>query len=260
MKGIMLCEGIKEEEIKNLKGNWKANIKFDGERIIAVKKGEDVFLINRRGREKSHIYPEIVRSLKQSEKDFILDGEIITNNGLFNSLQHRSNLSDRQKIKEAEKDYPIKYMVFDILMVNGKYLMNKCLKERLTYWDFKFKNVMLCDYGKINKVLEYARRTEQEGIVIKNMDSLYEQRRSKNWLKCKFFKETELRVIQYVENNKGIRVEDKKQNAIQVSGEQHKAVKQQIDTKGYCDIYIQYLTQNEETKKYRFPSYRGIKK
>ena len=48
-KDFMLCGKITEEEIETLEGNWKANIKYDGERTIAVKQGEDVFLINRRG-------------------------------------------------------------------------------------------------------------------------------------------------------------------------------------------------------------------
>lgn len=265
-KYFMLCGSIRKEELGTLNGNYLANIKFDGERIIAIKKGKDVFLVNRRGREKSHIYPEIARELKRSEKDFILDGEIITKNGLFNSLQHRSNLSDIQKIKWAEKDYPINYIVFDVISINKEDLRFKPLKERIERWkDISFNKpidfkVIMCDYGKIEDVLEYSERTEQEGIIIKNMDSLYEHKRSNDWLKLKFFKETNLMVIQYVENNKGIRVEDKDGNAVQISGEQHIEVKNKIDTNSFCEITIQYLTQSEETKRYRFPSFREIKK
>ena len=260
----MLCGSITKEELNTLKGDYQANIKFDGERMIAIKKGKDVFLVNRRGREKSHIYPEITRELKRGDKDFILDGEIITTDGLFNSLQHRVNLSKDYMIKEAEKTYPIKYMVFDVLSVGKNNLINKPLKERIKEWEnISFKivgnefRVMMCAYESIKECLEYAESTKQEGIVIKNMNGLYEQKRSKNWLKLKFFQETNLRVIQYVENNKGIRVEDEKLNAVQISGKQHLEVKKQIDKKGYCWINIQYL---EKTKgdRYRFPSYRGV--
>ena len=262
---IMLCESIKEEDIKNLNGNWKANIKFDGDRIIAIKKGKDVFLMSRSGNEKSKVFPEVTRELKKSDDDFIIDGEIITTDGLFNSLQKRSNLSKDYLIKEAEIKIPIRYMVFDVLSYNGKNLTNKPLKERINYWDkITFKivkpiniKVMFCQYEDIKECLDYAKTSHQEGIVIKNMDSIYEGKRSQDWKKLKFFNEGELVVTHYTENNGGIRVEDEYGIAVQVEKDVKK-VKEKIDRDGYCEIYIQYLEMTKDNK-YRNISYRGIK-
>lgn len=262
----MLCESITKEEIKNLKGNYKANFKYDGERIIAVKNGTDIFLFNRRGREKSFIYPEIVKELSLSPNSFIIDGEIITYDGVFNSLQKRVNLSDRRKITEQVKNNPVKFMVFDVLNVDGLDVRDKPLQERIREWykisfalekPFDIK-VWFVEFNEIDYLLKIAEEKELEGIVIKNMDSAYQSRRSYDWLKCKNFKETELTLISYTENNAGIRCEDKEGIAVQVAGEQHRAVKKRIDEVGFCKVTIQYLEKTKENK-FRFPSFRGLK-
>ena len=260
-KDFMLCDKIVEKDLKNLKGDWKANIKFDGERIVAVKKDGEVFLINRRGNIKNNNYTEVVESLKTFEGDFVLDGEVITTDDNFNRLQQRALTKNPMKQEQLRNKMPICYMVFDVLGLYGEDLKWLKLKDRITYFSAfeKSENINFAEYEDINVCLERCKLEEREGIVLKNMDSSYQHRRSKDWLKLKFFKETNLKVVRYTENPAGIRVEDKELNAVQISGEQHKIVKQKIDSEGYCEISIQYLTQNEETKRYRFPSYRGLK-
>lgn len=261
-KDFMLCESITKEELKNLKGDWKANIKLDGERIIAFKRGTDIFLLNRRGREKSFIYPEIVKELSTFKSDFIFDGEVITEDGKFNSLQTRVNLSDRQKIKERMNINPVIFMIFDVLSFEGEDLRNKPLKERIKPLSLipfeELKHIGFVAYEEIIPCLKSSEEHKGEGIVIKEMNSLYESRRSKSWLKCKNFKEDVIKVVSYIENNMGIRVEDSRGIAVQIAGEQHRDVKKQIDENGYCEINIQYLEKTKDNK-LRFPSYRGIK-
>ena len=163
----------------------------------------------------------------------------------------------------AKKDYPISYMIFDVLNLDNENLMLNPLKDRikllnLFHFDDLYENIGLVDYeDNIYSCLNYARRNDCEGILIKNMDSLYEHKRSKNWLKLKFFKEDNLRVVRYTENPAGIRCEDKKLNAVQVSGFQHKEVKQAIDEVGFCDITISYLEKTLNNR-YRFISYKGV--
>jgi len=257
---FMLCNRIEEKDINNLKGNWLANLKLDGERIIVFKKGESIFLFNRRGIDKSLCYPEVAEELKTIQGDFIFDGEIITRDGKFNSLQHRSHLQDKQKIITAKENYPIIYMIFDILNFDGMDLRSNTLKERiklLSLFDFEgLKNVGFVTYEDINDCLSYAKKYNCEGIVIKNMDSTYQNKRSNDWLKLKFFKEDVLRVVRYTENNAGIRCEDEKLNAVQVSGQQHREVKKAIDEVGFCDITISYLEKTANNR-YRFISYKG---
>lgn len=259
----MLCDSIKEEDLDNFNlSNYQANIKYDGERIAIIKQDEDIFLLNRSGREKSRIYPEIQEAFKSIKGNFILDGEVVAKDEQFNTLQHRSNLSNPQKIIRARQEIPIKFVAFDILFFAMEDLRGKPLKERLKYLEsFKFdfsKNdyLEIAEYNDIEICLDYAKHYNCEGIVIKNMSGTYEGKRSKNWLKLKLFKEAQIRVESYTENPKGIRCEDMYGNAVQISGQQHEEIQDEIDSVGFCDITIQYL---EKTKndRYRFISYKG---
>ena len=224
-------------------------------------KSGKVTLVNRRGNNKTDNFPEVVRELEEYARkfcvidSFILDGEVISEDDDFNKLLKRSLTKDKVKRKLLEKEIPVRYMVFDILESDGINLMNKPLKERLL-WIPNIKGKV--EYGDIKEVYEQAIKEDREGVIIKDMKSPYENgKRSFNWLKCKFFKEMVLEVNTYTENNAGIRVEDSEGNVVQVSGTQHKEVKDKIDTNGKLKIEVQYL---EKTAKGRLrnPSFRGV--
>jgi len=259
----MLCDSIKEKELDNLKfSNVKANIKYDGERILAVKKDGEVMLVNRRGRNKTQNYLEVVKVLEKVGNDFILDGEMITFDDNFDKLQKRALTKDRFKQERLREVLPVKYAVFDILKLDQKDLKFLPLKERLKFiemLELNSKNIEIAEYLPVRVMLATAYAEQREGIVIKNMESIYEERRSKNWLKCKFFKETTLVVKTYTTNNAGIRCEDSEGNAVQVSGSQHLAVKQLIDEQGEAEIEIQYLDKTKNGR-LRFPSFRSLAK
>jgi len=262
-KDFMLCHSITEEESKKLDTNkWKANFKWDGERIIGIIDKGQVLLLNRRGFFKNEQFREIVEELK-SLPDCILDGEIISSDNNFNKLQSRAGTKDLNKLKLLEKSIPVEYQIFDVLMADGKNLTTEPLRNRLE----TLKNVFgariyaylkICEYGEIGTFLGTAKANTMEGIVIKNMDARYEPRRSHNWLKLKLWKEAEIEICSYTINNAGIRTEDKQGNAVQVSGNQSGEVKTLLDTQGFCTIYVQYLEKTVNGKM-RFPSYRGLK-
>ncbi|MCH7851012.1 MAG: ATP-dependent DNA ligase [Nanoarchaeota archaeon] len=273
-KDFMLCGKITKEDLKkmNLNASWKANIKYDGERIIAIKKDGEIFLFNRRGRLKNSFYLEVVEGLNAFDGDFIVDGEVITYDDNFNKLQKRALTTNAFKQEQLRKEVPVIYMLFDILNFNGKDIRQFPLIERIIYLHSIFndkslennKSIGYAQYEDINKCLSYAEEINHinpdkiEGIIIKNMYSPYQNKRSNDWLKLKFFKNTDLKLISYTSNNAGIRCEDKELNAIQISGHQHHEVKNKIDEKGFCDVTIQYLQQGK-TGRYRFPSFVGVK-
>lgn len=264
-KDFMLCEKIEEDKLNEYtNGNWLGNIKYDGERIIIIKKNDEIFLVNRNGRIKNNIYREVIEDFKQMPFDFILDSEIITEDNLFNSLQHRINLNDEEKIKQAIINYPIKCMVFDIINLKGKDLRNMPLNERVLileelFSEFKFNKVeMVMYYTDLNGLYSFAKSKQLEGIVLKAISSNYESRRSNSWLKLKFFKITNLKAISYEINNSGIRVEDEEDNACQIQGIKANIVREEIDNKGYCDIVVQYLEKTKNNR-LRFISYKGLK-
>src|SRR3990172_3984042 len=172
---FQLCESCQDEtELKNLDRNrYKANLKFDGERCIAIKKGEDIILLNRRGNIISYKFNEIVEALKKINSDFIIDGELISFDNKFNSLQRRALTKDINKIKQLEKEIPIKFMVFDILSNENQVLMSMPLRERLIFLYKLFENndyLEIAEYGEIDNMLMIAIENDGEGVVIKDLE------------------------------------------------------------------------------------------
>lgn len=263
---MMLCKSITETEAREKPvlswDGYKANIKYDGERIKAIKKDGEVFLMNRRGNIKNKNYSEVVEELESYDFDFVIDGEVISIDDDFNKLQKRALTKNPNKQTELRNSIPVKYMVFDILEIEGNALSHKPLKERLKYSglieDGSSITIELAEYKPVNEMLQRAKTEAREGIVIKDMNGIYESKRSKNWLKCKFFKETTIELISYTQNSAGIRCEDIKQNAVQISGRQHLAVKELLDKGLNVEVEIQYLEVTKDGR-FRFPSYRGIK-
>jgi ATP-dependent DNA ligase len=142
-------------------GDWLFERKFDGIRLLAYKRGEDVRLYSR-NRLLQHL-PEVARSIARLPvRDVILDGEVTW-------------------------DGQSGYDVFDILWMNGKRLTTLPLEDRrarLESIPFRapLRHVALLDDAD---PWDRARRERWEGVIAKRRGSPYEHRRSKHWLKMK---------------------------------------------------------------------------
>jgi len=261
----MLCQSIKEDEALTLDDKqFQAQIKFDGERIIAINSGGVYMLVNRRGAICNDKFREVLEDLKANWKfEFIVDGEIIALNDDFNLLQRRALTKNPEKIKLLEKEVPVKYMIFDVLTANGENQLAKKQRERmekLKTLDFsKMKHVELAEFGSIKPMLDKAKAENREGLIIKDMEGYYEHRRSNNWKKLKFFEEGQIIAIKYEQNPRGITIEDANGNRVAVGGAQSTAVKKAIDEKQSLAVYVQYLEKTEDGRM-RFPSFRGVVK
>ncbi len=56
---------------------WTFEVKLDGYRIVAIKKGNDVDLFTRAGLNYSKYYPAVVEALKAIPNDAVVDGELV---------------------------------------------------------------------------------------------------------------------------------------------------------------------------------------
>jgi ATP-dependent DNA ligase len=261
---FMLCESLQDlKEVNKLdRDRFKANFKYDGNRVMAIKKENDIVLFNRGGNTINNKFPEIVKALSLLSKNFIIDGEIISMDNNFNELQKRALTKDKTKIELLIKEIPVKFMVFDILFYDNKDVKYRALKDRLVFLNELFienysEFLELVAYEDIDNCLMRAIETNGEGIIIKDMTGIYESKRSRSWIKHKLFKETTLNITGYTENPAGLRLTDDIGNAVQCSGTQAQEVKNLIEVEGYVTINIQYLTQSKEGR-YRFPSFRGV--
>lgn len=288
-KDFMLCQSITESEALALKQEeYTCNRKYDGIRIVAVIEkyqnipltpfqediivSKSVILLNRRGGCVNKNFREVIKDLEEFSKRLkdgevmILDGEIISIDDNFTKLQRRALTKDTNKIKALEKEVPIKYMIFDILNRGDKNLMLEPLSVRIQelqkiYNETKhLNNIELAEYGKITEMLEKAKAEKREGCVVKDLNGIYEGRRSPHWKKLKFWLEADITFTKYTINNMGIRVEtDDGKVACQIAGtEQSQEVKEVLDKDGKVEVTIQYLSKNEETGGYRFPSYKKL--
>lgn len=253
---FMLCDKISELTDVNLKyyiGEWK----LDGERIQALKIGNKIQIYNRRGREKKDIYVEVFEELKKLDFDFIVDSEVITYSYLFNDLQHRSNCNPTS---DRLKEYPVKMVIFDILFFKGEDLRNLPLMERKKYLEsFKeLKNVEVLDWfegEKIKELWDWVNENNKEGIILKKKNSLYEYKRSKNWLKLKCWKYAKLSFYGYeVNDNSTITIYNDTERCL--VARDIKKIKKEIDENGKVDIKIRYLEKTKNNK-YRFITYGG---
>jgi ATP-dependent DNA ligase len=142
--------------------DWIFERKYDGIRLLAYKKSDDVQLFSR-----NHLpqdLPAIQHALERiPHNELILDGEITWGGG------------------------KVEYHVFDIMWLDGRNVTALPLEERrdlLAQLPFEepLHRVMLLDDPS---PWERAQSEGWEGVIAKRRGSIYEHRRSKEWLKMK---------------------------------------------------------------------------
>jgi DNA ligase D-like protein (predicted ligase) len=127
-------------------------------------------------------------------KRVILDGElVIFKDGKpdFYLLAEREHVTEKVRIEILSKLNPATYVVFDILHLDGKDLVDLHLKERKEILEktvSESQRVIFSQYiiGKGKNFFESAKKAGLEGIVAKRLNSTYQiNKRSKDWLKIK---------------------------------------------------------------------------
>ncbi len=121
------------EKIKS--NDISAEEKFDGERIQTHKDGDNVKLYSRRLTDVTRQFPDLVENIKKYIKveKAILDGEAMAydfENDLFGSFQILMHRRRKYDVKEYRKKIPIRYMLFDVLYVDGESFLHKSYPER----------------------------------------------------------------------------------------------------------------------------------
>jgi len=181
-------------------GEWIYELKFDGIRLIAVKRGKKVSLLSRNENELSARFPEIVEAIKSlPAPECVIDGEVVALDE-----EGRSSFQLLQAREMEGRKSPIYFYAFDLLQFDGKSLIGLPLEAR--------KNILekVCaaaatgaDRGSAirysgaigsdaERLLEEVKRRGLEGIIGKQRNSLYEPgRRSGAWIKLKCVNEQE---------------------------------------------------------------------
>jgi bifunctional non-homologous end joining protein LigD len=171
-------------------------IKWDGIRVLAFFGRDRIRLQTRRLLDTTRRYPEIVHALEQLPGEGILDGEVVVFDGerpSFERALERELVSDPGKIAQRARDLPAYYIVFDLLYLNGRVLMDEPLAERK-----KLLSKLLTDHPPqpivestyvLQRGIDYYHQAEAkdlEGIVAKTLDGRYlPGKRTRDWIKIK---------------------------------------------------------------------------
>ncbi|MBV6500316.1 MAG: DNA ligase [Prosthecobacter sp.] len=172
--------------------------KFDGIRAQVHRCGERVEVFTRDLKPVGIQFPEILKVVGSLDAEVILDGEIIAHAEgkklTFFDLQKRLGRRDQADLF-LPSDVSVKYVVFDLLWMNGCSLLDRPLslrREALESLRFADDGVALIQVEKASSTEEIetlfmaARRRGNEGLIIKDAASAYTPgRRGKAWLKLK---------------------------------------------------------------------------
>ena len=178
--------------------DWMFERKFDGERCLAWRDSDELRLLSRNQKVINGSYPELVEALqKQSPSSFIADGEIVAFEGditSFSRLQGRMQIDDPDKARASGIE--VHYYLFDLVYFEGRDLTSVPLRERKAVLReaFSFKDPLRFTTHRNEEGEAYhqeACSNGWEGVIAKQADSAYVQKRSRKWLKFKCVHEQE---------------------------------------------------------------------
>ncbi|MGB9937822.1 MAG: ATP-dependent DNA ligase [Methanobacterium sp.] len=206
IKSMLAQRVSKFEDIKKKIGSRdiSAEEKFDGERIQAHKDGENIKLYSRRLTDVTSQFPDLVENIKRYVKvdKAILDGEAMAydfKNDLFGSFQILMRRRRKYDIKEYRKKIPIRYMLFDVLYVDGESFLQKSYPERRGKLEKLLEESMYIaladrkvssDLDTIDEFFQECINKNLEGIVCKSCaDNSYYKAGGRDWTWIKWKKE-----------------------------------------------------------------------
>src|SRR5215212_199988 len=172
-----------------------ADDKYDGIRAQIHADGSQVHIYSRTLDDVTHRFPEVEAAARELGRAVILDGELVAFSDRilpFATIQTRLG---RRKVTEALlRDAPVAFFAFDLLYLDGIALFETPLRERMA----RLREVVrggairlsdqspVRDAAHIDELFDAARERANEGLVVKDPESIYTPgRRGKSWLKYK---------------------------------------------------------------------------
>jgi bifunctional non-homologous end joining protein LigD len=175
---------------------WGVEVKWDGVRALAYCRPGRLELRTRNLNDVTSQYPEVRRLARQlGSRDAVLDGELVAFDAegrpSFERLQQRMHLTSEAVVRRRMQDYPVVYVVFDLLYFDGHDLTGEPYSRRREIleglglegeaWQTPGHSV-----GHAAELLAASREQGLEGVMLKRLDSVYAPgKRTGAWLKVK---------------------------------------------------------------------------
>ena len=181
---------------------WAYEFKWDGVRALVYVDGGRAKAQSRNLLDITGSYPELVALGKAvGSRRLVLDGEMVVfdegGRSDFGLLQQRMKLTG-EAVKRAAKSYPVVYLVFDVLYVDGRDVTRLPYTERRAILDALDLNGPSWQTppwfpGEGEAVLAASKERGFEGIMAKRLDSCYYPgKRTDAWRKVKNIRRQEM--------------------------------------------------------------------
>ena len=173
---------------------WLFEIKWDGYRAVAFIEDSQLRLVSRTQNDLTAQFAELKDVPKfVKAKTAILDGEIVALDGdgrsSFSLMQQRTGIRKYGHRVASKPGIQVLYYAFDLLYADGYDFRRMPLerrKEALAMLAVPEGPLRLSEhFGQGKALFDAAKQQGLEGILAKRRDSLYEERRSSEWLKIK---------------------------------------------------------------------------
>ena len=184
--------------------DWSYEVKFDGYRAIGVKTSHNAIIYSRNGKNFNKRYPHLAEALGNIPADTVVDGEVVAldDSGRpdFHALQHFKASASR-----------IHYFVFDLLVLQGRDLMNMPLTKRRELLKSVLKlpsqGIRVSEQFVIaaEDMLSAVRKQGLEGVIAKRKSGLYEAgKRTGSWAKLRLNRAQEFVVGGFIPGPHGV--------------------------------------------------------
>ena len=177
--------------------NWTYELKYDGFRAVAAIVNGEVVMLSRNELDLAPRFPRTFEALKKIKaKEVVIDGEVV--------VLDEKGAPRFQLLQQGGNE---RMFVFDILWLDGHDLRRLPYTERRKVLE-KFcsktpAGIMVSQTLDMpgEKALKHASAGGWEGIIAKHNSSVYENRRSKEWLKVKTLNQQEFVIIGWQPSN-----------------------------------------------------------
>jgi hypothetical protein len=211
---VMLCSGYEDKLIEKIKWPAMVQLKMDGMRFNAVVRDNVVEFRTRNGKE-IHLHGNLEQEFIQLANgiDCVFDGELVVS--YFDGIMDRQtgngilNKAIKGTISDTEAAL-VRAIVWDVIPYMY-FIDGYCptpYKDRFAKfkWGIDFPEKIQLVQSTIAENIEEARikfeeyyNAGQEGIILKDMDSPWEDKRAKHQIKFKGELECDLKVVGYEE-------------------------------------------------------------
>jgi len=165
------------------------DVKYDGNRYQIHKTGSNVLIFNRRGKVVTEKFPDVEQTVLRFPVDAVLDTEIYpVENGRPAPHQRLGTRIHSKNVEEAIEKVPVKLAIFDILSLDGLYIIDRPLRERLQLLQDNFGEHTAISYimDEVSPLQAYQLAINDgfEGIMVKDLNDTYHPGKRK-WIKHK---------------------------------------------------------------------------